>query len=307
MLKSATSGRRSPARDRPVILVANPAAHGSRRALIGEAVRHLRGRGLTVEVRLTRGLGDGLRLAREAARERPRFVLAGGGDGTVNEVINGLDGSGVPVGLLPLGTMNVLARELGIPGTVEGSLKVVLEGAPRPVTLGRVVLTRAPEAPSRLFFMSAGVGFDASVVRGLNRTLRRWMPRTAHVASGLKVLSLWRPGELRVRTGQDDLRAYSLIASKTSLYAGSHPLAPGAGITSPDIHFSLIQGPERRDILSFLVRLLLRSHRGMRGVTFLESRRMEIEGVAPVQVDGEYIGETPALIESAPGAIEIIY
>ena len=155
-------------RGRRLLVIRNPAA-GSRGGRFAATLDRLTGLGCRIEVRETGARGDAERFAQEPGDRD--LVVAAGGDGTINEVANGLvaGASGLPLAILPLGTANVLAGEIGLgldPGAVA---RTIARGAPRRISLGRVTGAQAGGGgAARLFFQMAGVGFDAHAVAGVN-------------------------------------------------------------------------------------------------------------------------------------------
>jgi YegS/Rv2252/BmrU family lipid kinase len=284
-------------------IIANPAARGATEAKLREAVGVLRAGGLEVETHVTSERGDAERLAREAAGKSPRFVVAAGGDGTYNEVANGLAGTGVPMAMLPLGTVNVLALELGVPFDAKAAARAALEGTPRPVTLGRIITAEQ----SRYFCLMAGIGYDAETVAAIHGGLKKLTGKGAYIARGLKVLLSWAPEELSITLDGAKHKAYSLIACNTARYAGRSRVAPDADITAPDLKAFLMHGGKRTDILRYAFGIVTGRHLRLKDITYAGAGRIEVEGSAPIQVDGDYMGITPAVITAAPGALRLIY
>jgi len=128
--------------------------------------------------------------------------VVAGGDGTINEVINGIAGSSMPVGIIPLGVSNVLALELGIPLNSERASDIVIKGNVRPVPLGI--------SNGRYFFLMAGVGFDAEVVCRLNMRLKRYLRKLTYILTGIKVIFSYKPPTIKIITDSGEfLEGYS--------------------------------------------------------------------------------------------------
>jgi YegS/Rv2252/BmrU family lipid kinase len=288
--------------NRSVTIIANPASGGASAGKLEAASKRLEDAGLTVEVRLTERPGDGTRLAHDAASSAPDFIIAAGGDGTFNEVINGIAGTGVPMALLPLGTANVLPKELGIPEDIRGAVDAAIRGRPRPVSLGKI----EAGGGSRYFCLMAGIGFDAAAVYSVNTVTKRFLGKAAFVTSGIRVLSSWDPGQLLVRADGTEYRCRLLIASNSRKYAGHFDLAPGADITEPRLHLFLFHGRGRIDILRYAALILAERTAWARDITQITCRSLTIEGNAHVQVDGDYLGTTPASITAVPGLASLI-
>ena len=159
-------------------LIANPVAGRGAMALIQQARQRLLDSGNDVELFLTRGRGDAERYAALAAAGGFDRIVVAGGDGTVNEVVNGMAADSPPLAILPLGTTNVLALEIGLPRRFEEACDLALHGKATPIYLGL--------ADQRRFVLMAGVGFDADVVRGVNLRLKRAFGKGAYLVSSCR-------------------------------------------------------------------------------------------------------------------------
>ena len=173
-----------------IVLIGNPVAGGGAYKKICAAEAYMRNRGLEVDVMLTSRRGDAESFAKDAKVLPNTMVLAAGGDGTYNEVANGLLHSETPMAILPLGTTSVLAREIGIPLNTREALEAALTGRAECVSLGRITyqpgsdLEKKP-AVSRHFLLMAGLGYDGDAVYGVNVRLKNLSGQAAYVLSGL--------------------------------------------------------------------------------------------------------------------------
>ena len=281
-------------------LIANPISGGDSRPRIGRAIRFLEEAGAQVDRYFTGKRGDA---SVEAARLNPAdydLIIAAGGDGTLNEVANGLAGRGLALAFLPLGTANVMALEMGLPSTLEGACRVALSGETKPVTLA--------EVEGGFFLMMAGVGHDAAAVRSVSSRLKRHTGRLAYLVAGLRALVAYRPVALQLQTAEGDrLQAWHAIVSNIRLYGGRFPLAPAAGLDRPGLTACLIDRPGRLAVLVFWLRILLRG-RLFGDVRRIESSAFKISGMAaPVQIDGDDCGDMPLDISSRSGLLEMVF
>lgn len=283
-----------------MLVIFNPAAGSRRRRRLARALRVL---GEGVAVAETTGPGDARRLAAEAAAAGQDCVVAAGGDGTIAEVAAGLNGSGAALGILPFGTANVLALELGLPLGPEAAAQVVAAGREAAIRPG---IARNPEG-ERLFVQMLGAGFDAAVVQALPPGLKRALGKGAYVWQTLRELARHRFPRLRFSAdGGTWEEASSVIVSKGRLYAGRHLVAPGASPLEPG--FSLLvqrRGGVGRTLLAGAALPLDALHR----MPFIELRRcstVEIQGAGVLtQCDGDCGPALPLRIEDAPGALRI--
>ncbi len=281
-------------------LIANPVSGGDSRPRIEKALRLLETAGAQVELSLTGKRGDASVAAANLNPTDYDLVIAAGGDGTLNEVVNGLVGRGLPLAFLPLGTANVMALEMELPSTLEGACRVALHGVVKPVTLA--------EIDGRFFLMMAGVGFDAAAVRAVSSRLKRHTGSFAYLVAGLRALVTYRPIELQVQTAEGKcLLANHLIISNIRLYGGRFMLAPTAGLARPGLTACLVEKTGRFAVLLFWLRILLRGHL-LGDVRRIESSVFKISGLgSPVQIDGDDYGDTPLVVRSRSGLLEMVF
>lgn len=180
-------------------IIANPTSGSVTEAVLRdlrETAKWLTAQGLPAELRLTARPGHATDLAREATEAGLEMVVAAGGDGTVNDVIQALAGHTTALGVLPVGTVNVWAREMGIGLTLAEARETLLRGSLRQVDLGR--------AGKRYFLMMAGIGFDAEVARRVERgTLKRIGLKMLDYIGAVVALSVTaEPAELRIHIGE---------------------------------------------------------------------------------------------------------
>jgi diacylglycerol kinase (ATP) len=273
-----------------VLIIANPAAGrlGRDRRRFRRIIAALERRGCSVVVRHAGpDVGDAERLARDA---EPDFeiVVAAGGDGTLNAVVNGMAATSPrPVALLPFGTANVLAHELGLPRDTERLAALIAARAPRPVWPGLV--------GGRLFLTMASSGFDAETVAAVDPRLKRRIGRLAFVWAILVCLLRYRPHELTVHADGNDYRATGAIAAKGRFYAGPFVLAPEADLAEPVLHLVLLRRSGRAALLRYLAALLLGRASRCADVQFVRTRAALISAAEPipVQADGEAVAHLP--------------
>lgn len=282
-----------------ILLIANPTAGGDALTKIRRAQAAFERRGCTVELVLTSARGDAERAAAIAKTQGYDRIVAAGGDGTLNEAINGLAPATLPLAFIPLGTVNVLALELGIPFNLDAACAVALDGQPQPVSIGR--------AGERKFLLMAGIGFDADVVRRVNSRLKRRIGRFAYVVAAVAALVRWRAPQLRV-TLADGTResACNVIVGNGRLYGGRFSLTPGARLHEQEFEVLLLRRPGRLALLR--VALCAALNRPIRPTDgrLLRTAQLTIDGQAPVQVDGDDLGDLPLDFEILPDAIVLV-
>ena len=281
-----------------VLVIFNPAAGRRRARRIAAALHGLRAAGIGFLLRRTEGRGDAEHLARAAGPEAT--VVVAGGDGTANEATNGLlAGGGGRLALIPLGTANVLAAELGIEGAAGGI--AALEA-------GRILGYRPGLANGSGFLMMAGVGFDAHVVAGISPRTKRLLGKGAYVLEMLRQLQRFPFPSYRVTVDGVVRQAASVVVARGHFYAGRFVLAPEARLDRASLHVCLFRRAGRLAVLRYAIALGLgRISRGP-GLEILIGRQILIEGPVgdPVQGDGDIIAKLPVLITLSPTAIELV-
>jgi diacylglycerol kinase (ATP) len=294
---------------RTVHLISNPnSGRGGRdrAAAVTRFCALLKERGVAVEVLHTTAPGDATRLAAEAVHGGAREIIASGGDGTINEVLQGLTGMEVRLGVWPSGTANVLARELGLPFDLPGVCDVIARGATRRIYPG--CATEELTGVRRYFCLMAGVGLDASVVAGVRPRLKRRVGKGAFWVSGLSHLAYWRPAPFDVEVDGETYTATFAAIGKTAHYGGDLTVTPRAHLERPEFEICLVSSRSRLRYLHLLTHTMRRDGvtRAIPGVRFILTTRARATGNAPVQVDGELIGQLPMTFEIVPAPIEVL-
>ncbi len=209
------------------LLIYNPTSGGRRHRRfleIEQAVRILKDAGITTEIAATTAAGSAQGIARQAVEQRRGMVIACGGDGTINEIINGLAGSAVPMALLPAGTANILAKELRIPWDIPHAARLIHDGVIRRVALGLATSlngNHSADMPSggRYFLSVGGAGPDGAIVNAVNGELKKRAGVLAYWAEGLRQLVSYDFPEMRVRSdGQEHLASIIVVGQDRELW-----------------------------------------------------------------------------------------
>ena len=287
-----------------IAVIANPTSGSHSRHKLERAVRILKETGREVEILYTQCRGDGMRLAREAAGMGSELVIATGGDGTFNEVANGLAGTEVPMALLPAGTTNVLAKEFDLPENVDGAIRVALEGTPKTASLAKIEW----EGMDRYFCFVAGIGFDAAAVHATRgKALMKLSGKLSHIVYGIGVLAGWNPELLEIEADGKKYEGYSLMLCNAAKYAGHMKVSPHANILDPDLYMFVMKGRRRWDVLRYVTGILSGRNIHFKDVVYEKVRSVKVSGRAHIQVDGDYLGMTPATVTADAVRVKIIY
>ena len=293
---------------RRAILISNPKTgrYGSRRLRsIEDVASQLRSLGVDVDLKLTSAPGEATDLAARAATNGSTDVIVAGGDGTINEAIQGLAGTHARLAIIPRGTANVLARELNLPLDDEQATAIVARGNARRIHLG--LATEETTRKSRLFVLMAGIGLDASVVQRTHPRLKKRIGKGAFWLSGLSHLADWKPSPFTLEIDGREYTGTFAAIGKAARYGGDLLITPGARLEKPEFEICIIETQSRVSylrLLSYAVRAGM--PRNQPGVRFLNATRVRATGDAPVQVDGELLGQLPMRFEIAPESLEVI-
>jgi len=292
---------------RKAVLISNPKTgrYVSKRKTIQELASGLQSLGVDVELKLTQSPGDATEIAAQAARNGTTDVIVAGGDGTINEAIQGMVGTTARLGILPRGTANVLARELGLPMNVDEALAIAARGKVRRIHFG--IATNETDDTQRHFVLMAGIGLDASVVRRVNPSLKRRIGKGAFWLSGLSHLATWDPQQFTLEIDNKKYTATFAAIGKATRYGGDLMVTPRANLSEPEFEVCLIETLSRVRYLRFLSHAM-RNELGndLEGIRFLKTKKVRALGEAPVQVDGELVGHLPMTFEISPHSLEVI-
>lgn len=233
------------------------------------------------------------------------MILAAGGDGTINEVVNGMVHSHVPLGILPAGTANVLANELGISRNLENAAGALDHCTEERIALG--LLSTA--AVSRHFLLMAGAGLDADIVFHVNQKMKNALGKVAYWIAGLQKFGRALP-EFTVEAEGRTFRVSFALASRVRNYGGDLEIARTISLFDDHFELVLFEGAHSFFYAKYLLGVLVRRHHVMRGVTILDTAKAVFSCPAErrvhLQVDGEYAGLLPAAVEIVPDALTLL-
>lgn len=264
----------------------------------------LRAGGLEVEVLNTERPDHATELAAMAS---DKLVIAAGGDGTVNEVVNGLS-QGATLGILPLGTANVLARELGLPLKPEDACEKILTGTSRRMDLG---IATDEEGTERRFTLMAGIGFDANVIREVTPRLKRYLRTLAFPLAALKVYFQGDQPDLQIVDGDTTYVTQFAVVTNSQYYGGEFEMAEEASLGSGELVVVIIEKVGLLLRADVLARILAKSplDRAMKSFSsqgILAKSPAARGKKVPVQIDGEVWGRLPMSFRVEPAAINVI-
>lgn len=233
------------------------------------------------------------------------MILAAGGDGTINEVANGIVGAAIPLGILPGGTANVLAAELGLGGSMTAAAKRLERLVPVRIAVG--LITNAHE--ERHFVMMAGAGLDAMIVYNIDAKLKAAFGKVAYWVGGFSQFGRTLP-EFEVRSNGHAIQCSFALASRVKNYGGDLSIARNASLFSDHFEAVLFQGADTWPYMKYLMGVMTGRLKNMDGVEIIQTQSIEIDGASDsgiyIQVDGEYAGRLPARLSIVPDALTLL-
>jgi diacylglycerol kinase (ATP) len=319
---TVTKSPRSTAHElRDALLIHNPNAGGGaakRRRLLDEARTIFGASGIEVELAETKGPGDATQIAQRAVIERRHLVIACGGDGTLNEIVNGLAGAPgpgtishhrVPLALLPAGTANIFAKELEIPWNIPNAARRLVGGRVVDIALGLATPLREP--PRAKYFLSvAGAGPDGMIVYSIDLELKARLGILAYWWQGGREVFRYKFPHFRVKVGGTALDSSFVLVGRTKHYGGPFKITTLADLFEDQFEVMTLSTQSGLRYLSYLPALWMDKLRGTEGVQFAKTDALVCEPLDenPVyaQVDGEPLGRLPVEFKIVPGALKVL-
>jgi len=236
------------------------------------------------------------------------MIVAAGGDGTINEVVEGMVGSDVPLGILPAGTANVLASETGMSSNFEKAARDLSDFAAERISVGRIEFTDGSPG-IRHFLLMAGVGLDARVIYNLSAPLKHSLGKFAYWITSFTMMGR----HLEEFTVVIDARSYRCsfaLVSKVRNYGGDLTIARDTSLFDDQFEVVLFEGENSLRYIPYFLGVVFNRLRGMRGVTVLRAARMNLlpsrDARVYMQVDGEFAGHLPGSIVIVPNALTLL-
>lgn len=284
------------------LMIVNPISglgFGRRNAPRLEAL--LREHDYEVELLWTTAKGSARAAAEEADPDDVSVILSVGGDGTLNEVVNGVGDKNIPVTIFPTGTGNVLAKEYGIPYSVRRVCEMILQA--------KIEMLDVGDIGGRRFLLFAGAGFDAAVAMSLYQSRTGRITMLNYVGPTLKALFTYRFPQMQVTVdGKPAGAATCALISNVHSYGGPFGFLEEADPTDGLFDICLMRGHTRRDLVRYIWGGLRRRILDYDDTTHLRGRSIELtsDGDLPIQADGDFVGKLPVRIELLPARLPLI-
>ena len=298
------------------LLIHNPNAgnggHG-RRTMLDEARRIFAAGGIHTDLAETTKAGEATEIAQRANTERRHLVIACGGDGTLNEVVNGLagqtNGHRVPLALLPGGTANVLAKELNLPWDIPSAAEKLVRGEVREIPLGLATPLNEP-AKKKYFLSVAGAGPDGMIVYSIDLGLKARVGILAYWWQGAREALRYKFHHFRVTAAGKEIASSLVVVGRTRHYGGPFKITTDADLYEDQFELMTLTTRSGLRYLSYLPTLWLGKLRGTEGVHFWKADNVVCEplGDNPIyaQVDGEPLARLPVEFKIIPRALKLL-
>jgi len=256
----------------------------------------------------TCGPGAAVALARDWVAHGADLIVAAGGDGTINEVAEGVVRSAVPLGILPAGAANVLATETGMSCNLETAARELLTYTPERISVGRLDFNNGSPG-SRHFLLMAGIGLDARIIYNLSAPLKANLGKVAYWITAFSLMGR-RLEEFSVTIDDRSYRCSFALVSKVRNYGGDLEIARNTSLFDDQFEVVLFQGQNSVRYVQYFLGVLLNRLQGMEGVSILRARKLHLSPVRDtrvhMQVDGEYAGHLPGSVEVVKDAITLL-
>jgi diacylglycerol kinase (ATP) len=296
---------------RDAVLIVNPTAGGGRAVRkLDEARRIFRNSGIETELQNTTAAGEATVMARRAVDTSRQLVIVCGGDGTVNEVVNGLACSQVPLAVLPAGTANVLAKELGLPWNLPRAAERLVNAPYRRIALGLATPEKSSGEP-RYFLSVAGAGADGALVSAVRPEIKLKAGIMAYWQEGFRQLTRYDFPMFRTSMAGNaiDIDASLVIVGRTKHYGGPFKITTEADLMQPEFELAFVTTRSAWRYIAYLPLIWAGKLRGARYVRFFKTNSLQCASNSAsqvqIQVDGEPAGRLPVEFKIVPDALTL--
>ena len=278
-----------------ILVILNPAARSERARNVWDRIESLP----RAQVRPTQAPGDAERYAREAAETGVRIVVAAGGDGTINGVVNGLAGSDTALGILPVGTMNVFAAEMGLPNDLEEAWEIIEAGYTRSIDLA--------QANEHFFVQLAGIGFDAQVVERTSWNFKKNFGPLSYLVSAAQIAAEKPPKIVVENEGKIREGSFVLIGNGR-FYGAPIKVFKDARLDDGLLDVLILRNLGYLELARFLTGIFTGTHTEAEDVEYFQTSTVQVRSKdeVPVEVDGELMGKLPVDFRIAAKKLRVV-
>ena len=291
------------------VLIVNPQAGGGRKVRqLDEARSVFRNAGIETELQNTSAPGEATELARQAVLQSRQLVIVCGGDGTVNEAVNGLALSQIPMAVLPAGTANVLAKELSLPWNLPRAAKLLIHSHYRRIALGLATPEKSSGEP-RYFLSVAGAGADGALVAAVRPEIKLKSGILAYWQEGFRQLTSYNFPLFRTMIAGNAIDGSLVIVGRTKNYGGPFKITTEADLHTPQFELAFVKTRSAWRYISYLPLIWAGKLRGARYVRFFKTNSLQCASNSAsqvqIQVDGEPAGRLPVEFRIVPDALTL--
>lgn len=292
-----------------ICVIFNPTANGDKARRFRAAIEKL---APEATFKPTTGPGAARQLAALAVEEGFTTIAAAGGDGTLNEVINGI--ADAPSGLararfavLPLGTVNVFALELGIPFATDKAWQILRAGRERACDLLEAEYETNGRRERRVFLQLAGAGWDASAVQGVSWALKKRIGKWAYIVSGLRALRRAR-APIKVTSPTESAAGDYIMIGNGRFYGGPFPFMHRANLSDGLMDITIFESFDWRSLPACAAKFVFGKYFREGSQRYIQAQEVELtcEAPTPLQLDGELVGQLPARLRVLPRAMRLV-
>ncbi len=278
-----------------ILIIINPTARSDRARAALEKIGSLR----NARVEPTSAPGDARRIAQRAAAEGCPIIVAAGGDGTINEVVNGIAGSGSALGILPVGTMNVFANELALPSDLDEAWEIIETGATREIDLA--------QANDQYFVQLAGVGFDAQVVERTTTEFKKAFGPLSYLINAAQVAAE-APPRLFIESEGVTRRGSFVLIGNGRYYGMPIEVFTDASLDDGLLDVIVAKNVGHLDLVRYFTGAVTGMHPEFEDIDYFHTRELRVTSpdAVPVEVDGELAGKLPTTFRIAPHRLRVV-
>ncbi len=250
--------------------------------------------------------GEAAELVSKAVKMNAHLVIVCGGDGTINEAVQGMVGSSVPLAILPSGTANVLAKELALPSSPEDLVELIARHSLRRISVG--LASNAETGWQRYFLLMAGIGIDAAIIETVDPKLKKQFGLGAYIAAGLKTLVNWKLTPFNLKANQQSYPATFAVIANAANYAAWFRISPDSRMESNALNLCAFNSTNRITYLGYAAMSLFGAHIKASNVAYEPVSEIYAESnvPVPVQLDGELVGHLPMKFSIVPNALTVV-